>query len=69
MLPETFLNQQLFNSELEAVDLGLELTALVGGDAGSNHGASHAAGTAKGGLGRDKDVGHVLRENKQQVER
>lgn len=45
---------------LEGADGAGELRALVGGDAASNDGAGDTAGTAKGGLGLDVNVGDVL---------
>lgn len=47
-------------AHLEAVDLGLQLAALVGRDRRGNHRARNAAGAAKRRLGRHEHVGHVL---------
>jgi len=41
-----FSNQQLFDGELEGVDLVFELTSFVGGYAGSDHWPGDTAGTA-----------------------
>ena len=54
------LDQELLDVELELLDLVLELAALVGGDAGGDHGTGDATGPSQGGLAGDKDVGHVL---------
>lgn len=53
-------DQQLLDCELELVNLVLELTALVGGHAGSDHRPGHAAGAPQSGLGRNENVRNVL---------
>lgn len=54
------LDHELLDLVLDRLDLGLEVGALVGGDRGRHDGAGHTAGTAKGGLGGNEHVGHVL---------
>jgi len=59
-------NEELLNVSLEGKDLGLELRSLVRGHGAGNHGPGGTAGTAKGLLGGNKDVGNVLIEKKKE---
>jgi hypothetical protein len=60
-------DQQLLNGQLELLDLGLELAALIGGDAACDDWAGYTAGAAQGRLGGDKHVGHVLQGGQQKL--
>ena len=44
------LNQQLLNSILQALNLGLQLTAFVGSHRCCNNGTGHATSATQGGL-------------------
>lgn len=54
------LDHQSLDLVLESADLVHEIGRLVGGDAGRDDGAGHAAGAAERGLGGNVDVWHVL---------
>lgn len=56
----TLLNEQLFNLELQAGDLRLELGSLVRGDGHGNDGPGDATGTTECRLGRDEHVRDIL---------
>jgi hypothetical protein len=43
-------------TNLDGVNLGLELPGLVGGNGGGDDGAGDTTGTSEGGLGGDEDV-------------
>ena len=53
-------NEQLLDGELELLNLVLQLTAFVSGDASGNHGPGHAAGAAKSCLRGNEHIGDVL---------
>jgi len=55
-----FSNEELLDARLERLNLGLELRPFIRGHAARDDRPRHAARAAKGGLGRHKDVGHVL---------
>jgi len=55
------LDEQLLDGVLQLLDLSFQLASLVGGDRSRNDRPRHAAGTAKGLLGWDEHVWHVLK--------
>lgn len=59
------LDHESLNLVLDGSDLSHKITGLVGGDAGSNHGARHAGRAAQGKLAGDEHVGSVLVLGKQ----
>ena len=54
------LDHQALDLGLDGADLVGELTGIVGGDRHSDDGTADTAGTAKGHLGGNVDVGDVL---------
>lgn len=54
------LDHQSLDLVLDGLDLALEVTGLVGGDAGSNHGAGNTGSTAESKLAGHEDIGGVL---------
>lgn len=54
------LDHQALDLGLNGADLVGELTGIVGGDRHSDDGTADTAGTAKGHLGGNVDVGDVL---------
>ena len=55
------------HSKLDCLNLTLQFTGLVGRHTGGHNGSRDTTSTAESGLGRDKDVGHVLRKAHRQV--
>lgn len=54
------LDEKFFDGKFELVNLVLELTSFVGGDAGGDDGSGDTASTAQCSFGRDKHVRNVL---------
>ena len=54
------LDHKSLNLVLDGSDLSHEITGLVGGDAGSDHGARDTGGATQSKLAGDEDVGGVL---------
>lgn len=55
-------DKERLNLALDGLNLGLELTRLVGRDRACDHRAGNVAGSTEGGFGGHEDIGDVLRQ-------